>query len=539
MPRLNKSISPRMNNNNKNNRINVSIDIPIDSQDNRHTLPFTPANIVSKHKGQKKRNNSSKRNKSSSIKKRNTPRTSNNSNVIDALDLHEEEDDQINTTAASATKTKNKSNKKRIIRKSLSSSTRSARSSGGYLRRSRSSPLSQSARRSVSPSNNNNYRNKNGNSKSSGSSPNANDARYEKARLEVEKLIKKQKAYLEAQAKITLNEIKQQQRNPNTFLDKSVNSITNLRNMIFPLIREAEEILVEAQNKTRKSHFIYNNTIMNILAKKSASVIGDNIDELVDMVLDSILNDTCSILNENEEIERERKRREELPLLLAQARKEMSKLEMMEDDIVNKVNQRLLHEEDLGLNNDNNPLNSLQIDNTIDDNNHNIFTGISNDGQRNSSRRRTEFRTSSSHRSTMDISETGIRIDGNGNEFKTINRNNMMEDGNSNNKNNELFPGVTIPVTRREKELIIKKNKIMKNMSKGLGYQDIVDIERNRTRFATHLETKEHSLHNTGLNQTQIIELLENDIIMNLVGDVAGEFDTILGNAAGTLMENV
>ena len=54
MPKLNKSISPRMNNNNKNNRINVSIDIPIDSQDNRHTLPFTPANIVSKHKGQKK-----------------------------------------------------------------------------------------------------------------------------------------------------------------------------------------------------------------------------------------------------------------------------------------------------------------------------------------------------------------------------------------------------------------------------------------------------------------------------------------------------
>ena len=73
--------------------------------------------------------------------------------------------------------------------------------------------------------------------------------------------------------------------------------------MIFPLIREAEEILVEAQNKTRKSHFIYNNTIMNILAKKSASVIGDNIDELVDMVLDSILNDTCTILNENEEIQ--------------------------------------------------------------------------------------------------------------------------------------------------------------------------------------------------------------------------------------------
>ena len=123
-------------------------------------------------------------------------------------------------------------------------------------------------------------------------------------------------------------------------------------------------------------------------------------------------------------------------------------------------------------------------------------------------------------------------------EFKIINRNNMMEDGNSNNKNNELFPGVTI-VYRREKELIIK-NKIMKNMSKGLGYQDIVDIERNRTRFATHLETKEHSLHNTGLNQTQIIELLENDIIMNLVGDIADEFsDTILGNAAGTLMENI
>ena len=90
---------------------------------------------------------------------------------------------------------------------------------------------------------------------------------------------------------------------------------------------------------------------------------------------------------------------------------------MMEDDIINKVNQRLLHEEDLGLNKYNNPLNLLQIDNTIDDNNHNIFTGISNDGQSNSSSRRTEFRASSSHRSTMDISETGIRIDGNGNRI--------------------------------------------------------------------------------------------------------------------------
>ena len=38
---------------------------------------------------------------------------------------------------------------------------------------------------------------------------------YEKARLEVEKLIKKQKTYLEAQAQITLNEIKKQQQNPN------------------------------------------------------------------------------------------------------------------------------------------------------------------------------------------------------------------------------------------------------------------------------------------------------------------------------------
>ena len=56
---------------------------------------------------------------------------------------------------------------------------------------------------------------------------------------------------------------------------------------------------------------------------------------------------------------------------------------------------------------------------------------------------------------------------------------------------------------------------------------------------AANFKTGTSNLHNTGLNQTQIIELLENDIIMNLVGDVAGEFDTILGNAAGTLMENV
>ena len=57
---------------------------------------------------------------------------------------------------------------------------------------------------------------------------------------------------------------------------------------MFPLIREAEEILNQAQRRTRKSHFIYNNSIMNILAKKSATVIGDNIDTLVDLILDSI-----------------------------------------------------------------------------------------------------------------------------------------------------------------------------------------------------------------------------------------------------------
>ena len=49
------------------------------------------------------------------------------------------------------------------------------------------------------------------------------------------------------------------------------------------------------------------------------------------------------------------------------------------------------------------------------------------------------------HIDRLDISETGIRIDGNGNEFKTI-----KEDGNSNNKNNELFPGVVIGNVRRK-----------------------------------------------------------------------------------------
>ena len=34
--------------------------------------------------------------------------------------------------------------------------------------------------------------------------------------------------------------------------------------MMFPLIREAEEILNQAQRRTRKSHCIYNNSIMNI-----------------------------------------------------------------------------------------------------------------------------------------------------------------------------------------------------------------------------------------------------------------------------------
>lgn len=440
--------------------------------------------------------------------------------MIDALDLHEDED-SMNVS----TRSKQRSSTKRSVRRNLSSSTRSARSSGGYLRRSNSSPVSQSARRSASPSHD-----------KRGSTPTSSNVIYEKARLEVEKLIKKQKTYLEAQAKITLNEIKQQQQNPNTFLDKSINSVNNLRNMIFPLVREAEEILLQAQSKSRKSHFIYNNAIMNILAKKSATLIGDNIDTLVDMVLDSVIDDTCMVLNDNEELERERKRREELPLLLAQARKEVTKLEMIEDDIVNKVHQRLLFEEDLCLNDNINGASYNEVTNDGGSGMNDLF---------NTNRNQNNKRHQLVEHSTMDISETGVRIDGSSdfsNGFRTIGTNretkssfNNMRDQNE----NELFPGVTIPVTRREKELIIKRKNIMKELNKGLGYHDVAKIETNRERFISHLNTKEHGLHNTGLNQTQIIELLEQDIIMNLVNDVAGEFDTILGNAAGSLMENV
>ena len=191
--------------------------------------------------------------------------------------MHEEEADNATPSASRL----NKSRRSKSIRKKLSSSTASAKSNKSYFRRSQSSPLSQSMR---------GHRSSNDKSRRGDSSQ-----AYDKARLEVEKLIKKQKTYLEAQAQITLNEIKKQQQNPNMFLDQSIKSINNLRNMMFPLIREAEEILNQAQRRTRKSHFIYNNSIMNILAKKSATVIGDNIDTLVDLILDSILDESkCS-----------------------------------------------------------------------------------------------------------------------------------------------------------------------------------------------------------------------------------------------------
>ena len=140
-------------------------------------------------------------------------------------------------------------------------------------------------------------------------------------------------------------------------------------------------------------------------------------------------------------------------------------------------------------------------------------------------------------RSTIDVSENGIRINGNktANDFVVL-RDATQADQNS---NNEIIPGVNIAVTRREKELIITKNKLVEQANRGLGYQDVLNIEDNRKRFASHLKTKEHSLHNTGMNQTQIIELLENDVLMNLFSEVASEFDTVLGNAAGTLIENV
>ena len=54
VPRLNKSISPRISSainevqSNGKRGIDMSIDIPVENHDNRHELPFTPANIVSK-----------------------------------------------------------------------------------------------------------------------------------------------------------------------------------------------------------------------------------------------------------------------------------------------------------------------------------------------------------------------------------------------------------------------------------------------------------------------------------------------------------
>ncbi len=498
-PRLNKSISPRVPSsinkvpNNDKHGFDMSIDIPVENHDNRHDLPFTPANIVSKHKS-----NSSHRTK---WKDTRSSDGGDGRKVIDALDLHEEEADNATPSASRLNKSRRS---KRSIRKKLSSSTASVKSTRSYFRRSQSSPLSQSAR---------------GHRSSSDKSRRGESSQaYEKARLEVEKLIKKQKTYLEAQAQITLNEIKKQQQNPNMFLDQSIKSINNLRNMMFPLIREAEEILNQAQRRTRKSHFIYNNSIMNILAKKSATVIGDNIDTLVDLILDSILDETGAVLNDNEEQAEEQKRQEELPMILAQAREEMKKIEALEDDIVNKVNSRLMFEEEIGLNG---VAEYVKTGHSIG--------GISTE--------RFGLDGMAFERSTIDASENGIRINGNKttNDFVIIRDTTRSDED----RNNELFPGVNIAVTRREKELIVTKNKILEQANRGLGYQDVLNIETNRKRFVSHLKTKEHSLHNTGMNQTQIIELLENDVLMNLFSEVASEFDTVLGNAAGTLIENV
>ena len=205
-------------------------------------------------------------------------------------------------------------------------------------------------------------------------------------------------------------------------------------------------------------------------------------------------------------------------MILAQAREEMKKIEVLEDDIVNKVNSRLMFEEEIGLNG---VAEYVKTGHSIG--------GISTE--------RFGLDGMAFERSTIDASENGIRINGNKttNDFVIIRDTTRSDED----RNNELFPGVNIAVTRREKELIVTKNKILEQANRGLGYQDVLNIETNRKRFVSHLKTKEHSLHNTGMNQTQIIELLENDVLMNLFSEVASEFDTVLGNAAGTLIENV
>ena len=158
---------------------------------------------------------------------------------------------------------------------------------------------------------------------------------------------------------------------------------------------------------------------MNILAKKSATVIGDNIDTLVDLILDSILDETGAVLNDNEEQAEEQKRQEELPMILAQAREEMKKIEVLEDDIVNKVNSRLMFEEEIGLNG------VAEYAKT----GHSIG-GISME--------RFGLDGMAFERSTIDASENGIRINGNKttNDFVIIRDTTQSDED----RNNEIFP---------------------------------------------------------------------------------------------------
>ena len=418
-----------------------------------HSLPFTPANAVTRGK----RLGSGSGGKGSSQGGRSVGKRR-NVNLSLSLDSSNFEDVAASTAAAPQS-VPNASLRARSGSRSgrARKSARTPGSATSATSRRRASPFGRSSR--ASPS-------------SSKRQPET--AAYEKARVEVEKLVKAQKAYLESQAKMTLEEIQAQQRAPNQVLDSAVHGVERLRTQLFPLIREAEDALERAQSRARKSHFVYNSTLIGALARRSAAVIGDNIDTLVDAILDDVLEDTVDEMDQNEAEVEQWKRAEEHPAIIAEALNAIAKIEQDEQHITHQISSRLVFESET------NPL--------LKKTNHELVAG--------------------GHGVPIDV-EGGATDRA---EFRAL----AVDESRTAGRSGEA--------KRTEKCTFT--------------WQQAQNIEEGRNKYDEHRRQVEAPLLKTGFQQYQLIELLEKDLVTDVLLDVAGEFDSIMADAAENLMNN-
>ena len=309
---------------------------------------------------------------------------------------------------------------------------------------------------------------------------------FVKAKREVENIVEQQRAALEAQANAAFDEIlsheERHRRGEATFDHRR--HAESIKARLRPLTREADILIEESVKRAKKAQTIQNHKFTLHLARKSAAVVGDNIDKIVDMVTEDILADTVGALGQHEDAQARRVVAEEHPVIIAEALAELARLEKKEDAIRQKVVSRLMYE----------------VDSPYLHHEHALGHGLHLQGGPGQDPGFVDLKGAAGPGGIFDHGET-VHVDAaTGKPVKGY---------------VPTAPGKC-----------------------AMTWRDAQGIEENRDDFLEHVYLKEAALSETGHSQHELIELLERDLVTDMLHEMAQEFDEILGEAAETLMKS-